>query len=156
MKKRNSAAASAAQTRGAKKRKGLGAGAVCLLLVLLVLPAMALEVLCYRFGWQWVLGVTAGLWLITFFVMRADKANAQAGNWRTPEATLHLLELLGGWPASFLAQRVYWHKVSKTAYQCVFWLIVVLYQIVIFDWLQGWQWLLSLSRLLLPQGGADG
>jgi len=41
---------------------------------------------------------------------------------------LHLLELLGGWPGAFLAQRRLRHKCSKRRYQFVFWLIVLAYQ----------------------------
>ena len=38
----------------------------------------------------------------------------------TPEAMLHLLELLGGWPAAWLAQRVLRHKSRKERYQLAF------------------------------------
>lgn len=153
MKKQTSTAAAAARATSARKQKGFGLGAACVLLALLVLPALLLELLCYRFSWPLVLGITAGIWLLTFFVVRGDKASAQAGEWRTPEATLHLLELLGGWPASFLAQRIYWHKVSKFSYQFVFWLIVALYQLVIFDYIQAWKWATRIGSLLLSQSG---
>ena len=57
---------------------------------------------------------------ITFVAYWIDKRAAQAQARRTPEATLHLLELLGGWPAAWLAQRVLRHKSSKQRYQLAF------------------------------------
>jgi uncharacterized membrane protein YsdA (DUF1294 family) len=43
--------------------------------------------------------------LITFAVYFFDKRTARHGRPRTPEVTLHVLELLGGWPGALLAQR---------------------------------------------------
>ena len=63
---------------------------------------------------------------VSFLVYGRDKRAAQTNNWRTPEVTLHLLGLIGGWPGAFLAQRVYRHKARKLSFQVVFWLTVVL------------------------------
>jgi uncharacterized membrane protein YsdA (DUF1294 family) len=52
---------------------------------------------------------------------------------------LHLLELLGGWLAAFLAQRRLRHKSSKGSYQFVFWLIVLAWQFGAVDLLQTWK-----------------
>ncbi|HSH15989.1 MAG TPA: DUF1294 domain-containing protein [Verrucomicrobiae bacterium] len=52
---------------------------------------------------------------------------------RVSEANLHLLELLGGWPAALLAQRRLRHKCSKGSYQFMFWLIVLGHQFVAGD-----------------------
>lgn len=57
---------------------------------------------------------------VTFVAYWIDKRAAQAQARRTPEATLHLLELLGGWPAAWLAQRVLRHKSRKENYRLVF------------------------------------
>ena len=65
-------------------------------------------------------GITAALYV-------RDKRAAQQGGRRTPEATLHLAELLGGWPGAFLAQRLIRHKNAKASYQVVFWLIVAMH-----------------------------
>jgi uncharacterized membrane protein YsdA (DUF1294 family)/cold shock CspA family protein len=43
---------------------------------------------------------------------------------RTPESTLHLLSLLGGWPGAFLAQRKWRHKSRKLGFRRVYWLTV--------------------------------
>jgi uncharacterized membrane protein YsdA (DUF1294 family) len=86
-----------------------------------------------------VLTVYAVASVITFFVYGADKRAARRGRWRTPEATLHLLELLGGFPGAILAQRVFRHKRGKVSYLIVFWFIVALH---IAGW-TGWFWLRS-------------
>ncbi len=56
-----------------------------------------------------------------------DKHRAVAGGSRIPEATLHALELFGGWPGALLAQRMFRHKVRKTSYQVIFWIIVAVH-----------------------------
>ena len=55
----------------------------------------------------------------------ADKSAAESGRRRTPEANLHLLALLGGWPAAALAQRLFNHKSSKADFRVVFWLTMI-------------------------------
>lgn len=42
--------------------------------------------------------------LITFFAHDTDKKRASRNAWRTPETTLHLLALFGGWPGALAAQ----------------------------------------------------
>ena len=115
------------------------------LIILLVLPVIAGQ----RFGagFQWVGAYGALLSALTYWVYAVDKRRAEERLWRVPEARLHLLELLGGWPGAFLAQRRLRHKCSKGSYQVVFWLIVLAYQFAAFDSLQNWQ----LSRVALDR-----
>jgi uncharacterized membrane protein YsdA (DUF1294 family) len=61
--------------------------------------------------------------VVAFQAYLVDKRAATLGRRRIPETTLHLLELLGGWPGALLAQRVIRHKNAKVGYQVVFWLI---------------------------------
>lgn len=77
-----------------------------------------------------------GVSVLTFFSYLRDKRDAVKGKWRTPENTLHLFELLGGWPGGLLAQRFLRHKSSKTTYQIVFWLAVMT-NVFFFLWLKG-------------------
>lgn len=61
---------------------------------------------------------------LTIGAYRLDKASAIQGERRIPEQTLHLLEILGGWPGALLAQAHFRHKTAKTSYQLAFWTIV--------------------------------
>ncbi len=83
--------------------------------------------------------------VITYGMYSHDKQRAVSQGWRVPESSLHLGELLGGWPGAFLAQRGLRHKCSKPGYQMVFWVIVLLYQIVAVDVIMGQR----LSRALI-------
>lgn len=69
----------------------------------------------------------AGMSAVAFLLYRRDKGAARAGEWRTRERTLHLADLLGGWPGGLLAQGRLRHKTRKTAFQLVFWATVVLH-----------------------------
>ena len=77
---------------------------------------------------------------ITYRAYGWDKQQAREKQRRMPEAELHIMELVGGWPGAFLAQRRLRHKCSKVSYLVVFWLIVLAYQLAAFDSLQEWKW----------------
>jgi uncharacterized membrane protein YsdA (DUF1294 family) len=53
-----------------------------------------------------------------------DKSAAQSGGWRTPERTLHVLALTGGWPGALIAQRVFRHKSRNPSFRFAFWATV--------------------------------
>jgi uncharacterized membrane protein YsdA (DUF1294 family)/cold shock CspA family protein len=72
----------------------------------------------------WLVLWVAALSLVTFGIYGYDKAQAQGGGPRVPEAVLHLLGLLGGTPGAFVGMRVFHHKTSKQSFQTVFWIIV--------------------------------
>lgn len=62
---------------------------------------------------------------LSFLAYRADKNAARRGAWRIPEQTLHLIDLVGGWPGGLMAQQRYHHKTIKQPFQTLFWLSVV-------------------------------
>jgi len=64
---------------------------------------------------------------VAFSLYWVDKRRAVRGDWRIRESTLHLIELLGGWPGALLAQRVLRHKWRKTSYVLTFWTIVAVH-----------------------------
>ena len=64
---------------------------------------------------------------LAFLVYAYDKYRAIQGHWRVPESTLHLLELVGGWPGAYVAQQTMRHKTVKVSYQVTFWLIVAVH-----------------------------
>jgi uncharacterized membrane protein YsdA (DUF1294 family)/cold shock CspA family protein len=73
------------------------------------------------------LGIAYGaMSLLAFAAYWKDKAAARADAWRTPEQTLHVLALLGGWPGALVAQAVLRHKSSKAEFLAAFWCTVAL------------------------------
>lgn len=77
-----------------------------------------------------VAAVYAGMSIVTIWAYSRDKRAAQLGRWRTKEIQLHALELFGGWPGAFLAQRFYRHKNRKPSYQIAFWSIVLVHGVL--------------------------
>lgn len=115
------------------------------LFLLLVAPIWALSRLASSID-PWILaGLPLSISVFCYAAIRSDKARAKAGQWRTPEAALHLGELLGGWPGSFIAQWQHRHKTAKASYQAVFWLVVLVHQLVAIDYIAQGRW----SRLAL-------
>lgn len=55
----------------------------------------------------------------------ADKAAAGQRRQRTPESTLHLIALVGGWPGALVAQPAFRHKTIKQPFRTIFWITVV-------------------------------
>ena len=78
----------------------------------------------------WVLGYYIVLNLWTFYAYWSDKQAAQREKHRTPEDTLHLYSLLGGWMGALLAQLTLRHKSQKKAFRETFWLTVVAHVII--------------------------
>ncbi|MBS7457354.1 DUF1294 domain-containing protein [Coralloluteibacterium stylophorae] len=72
-----------------------------------------------------VVVVYATLSLVSYLMYGHDKAAAGAGRRRTPEASLHLVDLLGGWPGALVAQHRFRHKTVKASFQVVFWFTVI-------------------------------
>ena len=93
----------------------------------------------------WSVAALAGLNLATLWLYAADKNAARRGQWRIAEKQLHLLSVLGGWPAAWLAQQNMRHKSSKTAFRAVYWATIVLHCAALagfLDWVGAFQpWL---------------
>lgn len=62
---------------------------------------------------------------LTYSAYARDKDAARKGRWRTPENTLHIMSLLGGWPGAGLAQSFLRHKSKKLSFKFVFWITVI-------------------------------
>lgn len=127
------------QFNGANVRR-FSTTSVLLFLALLVLPVLALRALTASVEPRILLAYCVLMPAVTFLLYRHDKRRAQAGGWRTPEKTLHLFDLLGGWPGGYIAQRSLRHKTAKRSFQIIFWSIVVLHQLVAFDSLHHWHY----------------
>lgn len=63
--------------------------------------------------------------ILTFILYALDKSKAKRGARRTPENTLHLFALAGGWPGAAIAQQTLRHKSQKKEFRFVFWLTVI-------------------------------
>ena len=140
---------SVSDSRGSSARRAAGSfGFVALLLLvgLLVFPVVAIAKLRIdpTVAAVYALLVNGA----TYLVYGSDKTRAQERAWRIPEIVLHFLEVMGGWPGAFVAQRRLRHKCVKLGYQVTFWLIVALHQYVAFGFLQRWELPLAILRAI--------
>jgi len=63
--------------------------------------------------------------LLTILFYGIDKSAAKKEKRRVSEAKLHILSLLGGWPGALLAQQMFKHKRSKSAFMRIYWVTVL-------------------------------
>ena len=84
---------------------------------------------------KYYLLVTCVVSLLTFSAYGWDKRQSVKQGRRVPEARLHLLSLLGGWPGALVAQYYFRHKNRKAAFQIVFWLIGSAQAALLIAWL---------------------
>lgn len=61
---------------------------------------------------------------IAYYLDKSAAKNNPRG--RTPESTLHLLALAGGWPGALAAQHLLRHKLKKASFMATFWATMVL------------------------------
>ena len=87
--------------------------------------ALILMTFIYKISWL-VVGWYAALGVITYLKYAQDKAAAQSGDWRTPESTLHLLSMLGGWVGAMAAQTYLRHKSQKPDFRITYQLTVLI------------------------------
>lgn len=91
---------------------------------LLALAAVIAAAVAGRLPWP--VGATyLAMSAVSYFTYLFDKAAAGQGRRRTPESTLHLVDLLGGWPGALIAQQQFQHKTAKASFQVGFWLTAV-------------------------------
>ncbi|WP_170266842.1 DUF1294 domain-containing protein [Brevifollis gellanilyticus] len=112
------------------------------LIGLLILPVLALHHLHFSLLEIGLYGICISL--VTYNVYASDKRRAQAEARRIPEIYLHALEMIGGWPGAWMAQRRLRHKSSKLSYQIKFWLIIIIHQFVALDSMIEWRLVKSL------------
>jgi len=122
------------------KRHSLTPTAVFTLALLLIIPVQAAVRVAEILPFYVAPAVMCIFSVWVYRTLAYDKKRAQTDQWRVPESTLHFLELIGGWPGSFVAQRRFRHKISKPSYQVTFWIIVIGYQIAAFDYLNNWKY----------------
>jgi uncharacterized membrane protein YsdA (DUF1294 family) len=62
---------------------------------------------------------------VAFIAYARDKSAARNDEWRTPESTLLLFGIIGGWPGALAAQTLLRHKSKKRSFIVSFWATVV-------------------------------
>ena len=82
--------------------------------------------------WLAIYGVMS---VLTFFVYGWDKLKAGMHGWRVRNATLHFMELLGGWPGAILAIIILRHKIHRVTFLAVTGAIIALH---VFIWWKVW------------------
>jgi len=95
---------------------------------LLPIPLLPIPLFAALFAGLALAGRVPGRWALLYLIASAvcfalyaiDKSAAVAGRRRTPERTLHLCALLGGWPGALLAQHALRHKSVKAGFRAVF------------------------------------
>lgn len=112
---------SSVKRRGKAVGRGVPAATAASLIFLALLGVLAAVGVLPVF----VVVATVLMSLFAFALYRADKSAAIQGARRTPESTLQVASLLGGWPGALIAQRVYRHKTRKQPFQTVFWITVL-------------------------------
>jgi uncharacterized membrane protein YsdA (DUF1294 family) len=110
------------------------------------LPLLLFLVVYAWTTWAWGVPAAVGLAylavsLACFAAYARDKSAARRKERRTPERTLLLLGLAGGWPGALLAQQWLRHKTVKQPFRQLFWVTVAV-NAVAFVWLA--------RRLLAP------
>jgi uncharacterized membrane protein YsdA (DUF1294 family)/cold shock CspA family protein len=96
---------------------------------LFIIPAFLLVMLIAAWLWRMPVGwflLYAVLSAVTFGLYAVDKAQAARDGFRVPEARLHLLAVVGGWPGALLAQHFLRHKSLKPSFRRAFWVTVAL------------------------------
>ncbi|RYG35688.1 DUF1294 domain-containing protein [bacterium] len=78
------------------------------------------------YGSIFILASSVGFSLLAAILYGWDKSCAQTGRRRVPEATLHWVALLGGWPGAALAQMLFRHKTQKPSFRAMFFATVFL------------------------------
>lgn len=64
--------------------------------------------------------------ICTLIAYKLDKTAAKSSHRRTPERTLHILALIGGWPGAIIGQKLFRHKSKKLSFQVTFWVTIIL------------------------------
>ena len=102
-------------------RSGIAVPIAFAISFLLALAALA------AIGWleiSW-LALYYGASIITYCCYSRDKTAAQNAGRRTPESTLHLMSLVGGWPGALIAQVLLRHKTRKPSFLVGYWFTVI-------------------------------
>ena len=85
----------------------------------------------YYLAYRWYLVLFVSINVATFLLYGLDKFLAVIHSRRVPERTLQFAAFLVGSPGALLAMKVFRHKVSKTSFQFVLAILVLVQVLVI-------------------------
>ncbi len=97
--------------------------------VLIVLPLLLSSYIIWAFNNPLPLMSYVFLSILAIVLYGFDKRHAIQGQWRIPDMYIHVLEFMGGWPGSLIAQIDFSHKIRKSPYRRRLWLIIGLHGI---------------------------
>lgn len=83
----------------------------------------------------WVLAAALGVNLLTVLAYVIDTQAAPARRSHIPEAVMHLLSLLGGWPAAGLTQAIVRYRARNPFFKTLYWSTVTLHIALLMGWL---------------------
>lgn len=106
-----------------RRMPGLGI-AVPIAFAMSFLVALAALAAVGRLEMSW-LALYYGASIITYGAYARDKTAARNAGRRTPESTLHLMSLAGGWPGALIAQVLLRHKTRKPSFLIGYWFTVI-------------------------------
>lgn len=72
---------------------------------------------------------------LTYWLYVQDKQAALANARRIPENTLHLVAVLGGWPAAYLAQERLRHKTQKQPFRKIYFCTIAIHLVLLLWWI---------------------
>jgi uncharacterized membrane protein YsdA (DUF1294 family) len=75
--------------------------------------------------------------VVTFLAFGFDKWRAGRSGRRTPELTLLMLAVMGGWPGGLLGMKLFRHKTAKGSFQFKYALALVPFVAELWTW---WHW----------------
>lgn len=102
--------------------------------VLLLVPMLiGVTQLWNNHGFPWAACLYLVTSLLAFYLYWDDKKRAGINAQRIPEATLHIVEILGGWIGALFAQQLFRHKTRKLSFQFIFWLIIIVHELFWLD-----------------------
>jgi uncharacterized membrane protein YsdA (DUF1294 family)/cold shock CspA family protein len=133
---RNRLRATGVQPVESERRRGVGGGGRLARPVVVAagfLAVVAALVALDRVGVA-VAALYVAVSLVSFGLYAADKSAAQRGARRRPESTLHVADLLGGWPGGLVARHAFRHKTRKQPFRTVFWCTVAA-NVAVLGWL---------------------
>ena len=89
-------------------------------LILIAISTLFFNILKFVFAWYIIIST------ISFVVYYLDKVAAENEERRTPEKTLHLIDVLGGWIGASFAHKLLNHKTTKAEFRNIFYLTIII------------------------------